>query len=1180
MEGGVKLWKRVIISVVLVFLITTLAFSTTMLNTPVVAAYVLTESGAQPLQTTTTGKTIITGLHAVQSPVNITGLSTLKGNIIITSSGATSVKMGPGVTIRGINNQPAILDIYAKSFTQAESVTPGGVAYVNLIGNEAYPAKFEAEGNITIGAVYDAQGSIIRGCLSLQASNMYMYVNSSASNAGGLIGDLLNSTRLIRSDTRTAIRVLQGTLIISTKEYNEAGGLISLLSRLLRVQIGATADVVITINCTHVKFDIEVPGIISEEWIGSNVVSLTSYNGIANFSKLAEDGKLPSIRFEVLGIGIQTIDLDDLIIEKATGNNYYIDIALMRWSAGTSWETWTGQGINPMILLDGSVVLLNNSRFMLRSNSTVAMTFYGGSTGVQAGLKINGSGSVTSPLVHIEALNVFTASWGCNSYMWVRNASSISMSNAEVISDGQEISSGATVTVNGYQEYPVSTVISTCGMNLTGSLLLERDYGAGRRYVFEVQGNISMPSGSSYISADLVQLSGDSVISGVVSINGKMKIVGSLMSVGDSDVNGVSVLRNAVMAASGVIEVEGSQLINGSLTMSGGGMQVNSSGIFVTGTTEVSGGLRIEGRLKVTGDLTMEGESIKMEILPTSMSIVSGSIETENGYVEVAGDYIKMGGDSSVIRGSSIEISVAPLTSMKVLLGSISMEGGSSVITSGGIVMNGTRNVIEGTIEIVALPSTSMRVESGSIETLNGFSEVTGGGIRMGGESSVISGVITISGRNLISGSLMSVGDSDVNGVSVLRNAVMAASGVIEVEGSQLINGSLTMTDSTTDIGVSGILIDGCVRVDGSLRVSGTLTIMGNATMNGEIIEMSGSSKITGHVELSGSMNTNNLLTGTVSLTASSLVTSGSTVIRDGRIDVVNGVLKVTKAGTEIACSVKIMGDIESTGTLTLSNARISGTTLIMAPTITYGATLVRGLMQILMSQSLPASMLINPMFTFGQVTMAQSMIVGSTNIEGTMTVTPNNVIITGTTEIVGALNAFTAPLIGVGSTVAMQSASALTSAGPLSLPSLALALSPLNLAMFALIGAIVARIIVPPVALAAGRAARRVQKKYFAPETRAYMLYYRTRTRLSNAARLTASLTRYAAMKTRESIFNAVSRPASRMASVELALQQQRKKLPMWFKSWHDKFLSRRLRRTRRIRMSRLRKQRTRINS
>lgn len=205
MEGGVKLWKRVIISVVLVFSITTLAFSTTMLNTPVVAAYVLTESGAQPLQTTTTGKTIITGLHTVQSPVNITGLSTIGGTISITANGATNVTMGPGVTMTGLNGQPFTTEIYANSFTQAEPLPPGSIAQTLLVGSQQYPAVFQANGNITIGAIYNSTGKIVGGCLDQTASDVYMKVNSSRTGVSGFIGDPLNTTRVISSDTRTLL---------------------------------------------------------------------------------------------------------------------------------------------------------------------------------------------------------------------------------------------------------------------------------------------------------------------------------------------------------------------------------------------------------------------------------------------------------------------------------------------------------------------------------------------------------------------------------------------------------------------------------------------------------------------------------------------------------------------------------------------------------------------------------------------------------------------------------------------------------------------------------------------------------------------------------------------------------------------------------------------------------------
>jgi len=1030
---------------------------------PLLAGY--QQSGAETMGGTATGKTVITGLHTVTSPVNIAGQSTLKGTITITAGGATDVKMGPGITMTGLNGQPFTTNIYANSFTQAEPLPPNSIAQTILVGSEQYPAVFQANGNITIGAVYNSTGHIVRGCLSQQASNIYMFINSSASGAG-YIGDPLKNNRLVKSDTRTAIKVTSGTLTIYTQEYSKA-------FELFGIEIGSTADVTIRINSTHVVFDINAPGITVEHWNPSNVVSIASYGGVANFSRLAADQKLPTVEFRIFGfIRVYSLDLDDLIrTVKEQENNYYIDIINMEWGSGTVWEARSGSGNNPMILSDGSVVLLNRSSFTLRSNSTVMMSFSGGSSGVPVGLKVNGTGG-SSPLVHIEALSLFAGSWGGASYMRVRGVNSVSMGNVEVVSDSQWIGGGASVVVDGYQEYPVSTVIETGGMSLTGSLLLERDYGEGGKCTFNVQGSISMPSGSSYISAEVVELSGDSVISGVVSISGRMRMLGSLTSTGDSDINGVSVLRNSVMTATGTVEIDGEQLISGSLSMSGGGMKVNSSGISVTGDTVVSGSLSVSGLLRITGDLTMSGD---------------------------------------------IKMSVAPFTSMSV---------------------------------------------KGSIETINGYVEVTDKGVGMGGESSVISGVVTISGRNMIEGSLTSTGDSDINGVSVLRNSVMTAVGTIKVEGFQLIEGSLSMSSSTTAINASGIFIEGNVGVDGILNVDGVLTVTGDVTMKGGVIEMYGSSKITGNVELSGKMNTNNLLTGTVLLTADSLVTGGTTVIRDGKVEVVNGVLKVTKDGTEIACSVKITGDIASSGTLVLSNVKMNGATLIMAPTITYGTTLVRGLMQILMSQSLLASMLTNPMLTLGQVVMAQSLILGSTTIEGTMTVTPNSVIITGTTDIMGALNAFTAPSMGLGSTIALSSAFTPTPAGLLSLPSVSIALTMPMVAMLALVGLVAARIIVPPVALAAGRSVRKVQKKYFAPETRAYMIYYRSRTRLSNTGKRIASglrnTTRTAFIKASNGFYRVWSGPASKMASIELALQQQRKKLPMRFKAWHDRFMSR----------------------
>jgi len=624
---------------------------------------------------------------------------------------------------------------------------------------------------------------------------------------------------------------------------------------------------------------------------------------------------------------------------------------------------------------------------------------------------------------------------------------------------------------------------------LTGSLMLSRDYGAVKS-TFIVNGSISMPSGQSYISADLVNLSGDSVISGEVFIDGRLVMVGSLTSTGDSDINGVSILRNAIMEAVGRVELEGSQNIDGSLNMSSGGMLINASGTFVTGDTVISGSLEVSGVLTITGDLSMEGD---------------------------------------------IEIGVSPFTSMNV---------------------------------------------KGSITLSSGYISISDDGVSMAGESNVISGLVNISGKNVIDGSLTSTGDSDINGVSILRNVTMSAKGTVEVEGSQLIKGSLSMSSSATDINASGIFVSGDVGIDGSLTVNGSLTIKGDVTMEGGVIEMRGSSIITGNVEVSGGVNTNNLMSGTVQLRADRMVTDGVTIIRDGKVEVVDGVLKVTDEGTEISCSVKILGDISSTGVLTLSNSEINGVTFIMAPTLTLGSALVSGLMQILLNPSLLTSMLTNPLLTLGQVMMAQSLIYGSVRVDGDMIITQNGVIISGSTQITGMLNTFNAPSMNLGSIVSLSSSSAVTSTGLLPLPSLSIAITTPLIATLALVGLVVARVIVPPVAIAAGRGARRIQKRYFAPETRAYMVYYRSRTYLSKARRrlsLTVrAKTRAAASRVGEGFYRVWSIPANKMASIELFLARQRMKiiraLPIRVKAWLDRVgsTSRRRFRVPRIRVRR----------
>ncbi|MEM2468333.1 MAG: hypothetical protein QW225_07250, partial [Candidatus Jordarchaeales archaeon] len=126
-----------------------------------------------------------------------------------------------------------------------------------------------------------------------------------------------------------------------------------------------------------------------------------------NFSDLAKNNKLPTLTFPVA-----SVNMNDLIRSKEAAG-FYIDMISMSWSSGTVFEVWTSAGINPMKISKG-MVKVNNSEFVLKSNSTVAMGFIG-SSGVNFGVKVDrGSGFNYGvvPLVRISALSLFADSWG------------------------------------------------------------------------------------------------------------------------------------------------------------------------------------------------------------------------------------------------------------------------------------------------------------------------------------------------------------------------------------------------------------------------------------------------------------------------------------------------------------------------------------------------------------------------------------------------------------------------------------------------------------------------------------------------------------------------------------------------------------------------------------------------
>ncbi|MEM4445983.1 MAG: hypothetical protein QW461_01570, partial [Candidatus Jordarchaeales archaeon] len=526
----------------------------------------------------------------------------------------------------------------------------------------------------------------------------------------------------------------------------------------------------------------------------------------------------------------------------------------------------------------------------------------------------------------------------------------------------------------------------------------------------------------------------------------------------------------------------------------GSSLQANLSGVL-----SVTGSLSMDGRTVVSlpsGSITLDGS---LQLLNVALS-ASASLSTVS--LRVFSEGVSVGLGSGSVRVSSMNGSLS-------MSGNVDVSGVLSLSASaGGLSLDGRIAISNASVVgSLLLAGASIRVSSGGVVVDVGRGSLS---LRVLEGSTSINGSVSLSGMSVISGSLSSSGASDINGVSRL-SGVMNAYGLVLINGSSLINGLMSMGSGSVTLNSSGMFMFGDVAVLGNLGVSGLVSIAGNVSMEGTII-MTGASTISGRVSLSGRVNTNNIMFGEITLRADSMVTLGTTVI-NGRVEVMDGLLKITRVGTEIAGSVKITGSVSTTGSLTVKNPEISGNTVILSQIITVGKTTVRGLFQLLTGNLPPAGLLTSSMDTMGQIVMLQSLILGSTVVNGIMTVTENGVVITGLSDISGSLLALSTPSLGQNAIISISQAVAVTPVATVPLISVILPLTLPILLTLALVGLIVARLIIPPVAIASGRMASKAYRKALGPETRVRVAYVRVKSRLAplgeRMARRTASLLR-----------------------------------------------------------------------
>ncbi|MHA1579650.1 MAG: hypothetical protein ACTSUQ_08485, partial [Candidatus Freyarchaeota archaeon] len=481
--------------------------------------------------------TSITGQLNVWSPVNITGQSVITGDLQITkTSGNPYLTMSPSLTMTGINSQQFTMDVYSDSFSQGEPLTPNG--NITMVGSYTDPTVFEARGDITIGAITSG-GSITEDCLEQNLNESYMYINTGPGGSG-YIGDQGNDELGVKTDVRTGIKVHSGSLTLYTQQ-----------ERLV------TANIYITLYSDHIHFYIST--IIGDD--SADYYYTGSYEYI-NLSQMAHDGILPTLTLSLLGIPID-IDMNDEILNMESENNYYSDLFSMYWGENTEFESWSvdpnnpqPSGTNPMIVTDGYIQMLN-TRMLMKSYESAVIAFNSEAGGDGAGIRVVGStdypeGDPSVLRVHVEALSLTSGGWSGNGgYTQIRGVNSVAQSNVELVSDYQYLSSGLSLELNGSQAFPVETTVSVeGGMTLNGTLNIERNYGSSQ-IILTMDGYTSIESGISYISDDLINMTGDVTMTGDVGISGYNRMEGSVS------------VRAPLLSLDGVMATDGDMTIAG-----------------------------------------------------------------------------------------------------------------------------------------------------------------------------------------------------------------------------------------------------------------------------------------------------------------------------------------------------------------------------------------------------------------------------------------------------------------------------------------------------------------------------------------------------------------------------------------------------------------------------------------
>jgi filamentous hemagglutinin family protein len=642
---------------------------------------------------------------------------------------------------------------------------------------------------------------------------------------------------------------------------------------------------------------------------------------------------------------------------------------------------------------------------------------------------------------------------------------------------------GADVTTTGTQTYTGAVTLSGGARTLTGSSINNRSTLAGGNNALTITGDADIDgafsgisqlsvSGATNIGANVTTTGTQTYTGAVILSGGARTLTGSTINTqstldggtnaltitGAVDVDGhatnlVSLSVSGAADLGGNITSSGVQTYSGAVTLSGGdrtltGSTINTQSTLAGGgnALTITGAADIDGAVTGVTNLSVSGTSnIGANVTTSGTQTYTGAVTLSGGDRTLTGSTINTqstfagGGNALTITGAAdIDGAVTDVTNLSV---SGTSNIGANVTTSGtqtysGSVTVSAASTLATTNSNVTLGGSLTLAENLTINTGANAGDIVLTGAVDGAKALSLSagtGAITLSGAV---GQTTRLGVLALNssGVTILAEAVKAASLTSNAGGTLLINGGSVDTTSTQSygdaitLGADSTLSGSTVNTQSTLAGGGNaLTITGAADIDGAVtgvmnLSVSGTSNIGANVTTSGTQT----YSGSVTVSAAStLATTNSNVTLGGSLTLAENLTINTGAGagdivlTGAVDGAKALSLSAGTGAITLSGA-VGQTTRLGVLTLnsTGTTTLAQTVKAASLVSNAGGTMLINggSVDTTGTqsygdaITLgADTTLTGTTiNTQSTLAGGGNALTITGAADIDGAVTGVT----------------------------------------------------------------------------------------------------------------------------------------------------------------------------